>query len=217
MGTLLPITVIKTAISLEAGLLGRIDEVARELDVPRSRLLSQAATQFLERYDNAHLLARLNCRARRWPHGWGTDDPRRPTHYPPTADPARAVIRQGSVYWVGLDPPDGPSGPAFRHPHVVVQNNVFNRSRIGTVVVCSLTSNLSRAQSPGNVLLAAGEAGLSRQSVVNVSQLFTIDKDALVEEIGRLSSERLREVLDGIELLLEPRDTAEQAVKPAVA
>ncbi len=105
-----------------------------------------------------------------------------------------------------LGPADGRSGPGFRHPHVVVQNDVFNRSRIGTVVVCSLTTNLKRAEAPGNVLLTAGEAGLSRPSVVNVSQLFTVDKDELVEEIGSLTGERLREVLDGIELLLEPRE-----------
>ncbi|MBI2859327.1 MAG: type II toxin-antitoxin system PemK/MazF family toxin, partial [Chloroflexi bacterium] len=67
------------------------------------------------------------------------------------------VIDQGDVFWVDLGEPTG-SGPAYRHPHVVVQNNVFNKSGIQTVVVCSLTSNLRRAASPGNVLLEKGEA-----------------------------------------------------------
>ncbi len=115
------------------------------------------------------------------------------------------VINQGDVFWVDLGEPSG-SEPGYRHPHVVVQNNVFNRSRINTVVVCTLTSNLHRAAAPGNVLLPRGEANLPKQSVVNVSQLFTIDKSQLGEKIGMLSPMRVREVLDGIQLVLEPRD-----------
>jgi len=118
------------------------------------------------------------------------------------------VINQGDVYWIDLGEPSG-SGPGYRHPHVVIQNNVFNRSRINTVVVCVLTSNLKRAKAPGNVLLEKGEANLSRQSVVNVSQIFTVDKKDLVERIGTLSRKRVRHILDGISLLLEPRDIEE--------
>lgn len=117
------------------------------------------------------------------------------------------MIRQGDVYWVELGKAAG-SGPGLRHPHVVVQNDLFNRSRIDTVVVCVVTSNLQRAKAPGNVLLGAGEASLPKRSVVNVSQLFTVDKDELIEWIGSLPPARLREVLDGIQLLLEPRDIA---------
>ena len=115
------------------------------------------------------------------------------------------MIRQGDVYWVDLGAPSG-SGPGFLHPHVVVQNDLFNRSRLGTVVVCALTSNLNRRKAPGNVLLERGEAGLPKQSVVNVSQVFTVDKTDLVERIGSFSSSRLREILAGLDLLLEPRD-----------
>lgn len=115
------------------------------------------------------------------------------------------MIRQGEVYWVDLGAPSG-SGPGLLHPHVVVQNDLFNRSRIGSVVVCALTSNLRRAEAPGNVLLDDGEAGLPRRSVVNVTQLFTVDKDDLVERIGTLSPLRVREILAGIDLVLEPRD-----------
>lgn len=118
------------------------------------------------------------------------------------------MIRQGDVYWVGLGDPVS-SGPGFRHPHVVVQNDLFNRSRISTVVVCALTSNLQRAEAPGNVRLDTGEANLPKPSVVNVTQLFTVGKDELLERIGSLSSERLRQVLNGLELLLEPRDIPE--------
>ena len=114
------------------------------------------------------------------------------------------MIRQGEVYWVDLGEPIG-SGPGYRHPHVVIQNDVFNASRIGTVLVCALTSNLRRAEAPGNVLLEEGEGGLPKRSVVNVSQVFTVDKGQLAERMGVLSAGRLRQVLDGIYLVLEPR------------
>ena len=118
------------------------------------------------------------------------------------------VIKQGDIYWIDLGEPSG-SGPGYRHPHVVIQNNIFNRSRINTVVVCALTSNLRRAQAPGNVLLEKNEANLPKQSVVNVSQIFTVDKRDLGEKIGALSSRRIRQILDGVHLLIEPRDIPE--------
>ena len=115
------------------------------------------------------------------------------------------TIRQGDVYWVDLDEPKG-SEPGYRHPHVVVQNNLFNSSKIGTVVVCALTSNLRRGEAPGNVLLKKGEANLKKDSVVNITQLVTIDKTDLIEQIGTLSPTRTRQIIDGIKLLIEPRD-----------
>ena len=96
-------------------------------------------------------------------------------------------------YWVELGEPSG-SEPGYRHPHVVVQNNLFNRSQIRTVVVCALTSNLKRANAPGNVLLDANEGNLSKRSVVNISQVFTVDRDQLDEVIGALSPTRVREI-----------------------
>ncbi len=115
------------------------------------------------------------------------------------------VINQGDIFWIDLGIPSG-SAPGYRHPHVVIQNNLFNRSRINTVAVAALTSNLKRADAPGNVLLSKGEANLPKPSVANVFQIFTVDKSDLVEKIGTLSRQRMREVLDGIHLLLEPRE-----------
>jgi len=114
------------------------------------------------------------------------------------------VIRQGDIFWVDLETPSG-SAPGYRHPHVVVQNNLFNQSKINTVVVCALTSNLKRAGAPGNVLLAKGEANLRKASVVNISQLVTVDKSDLTEKIGTLSPSRVDQITDGIKLLIEPR------------
>lgn len=98
------------------------------------------------------------------------------------------------------------STPGYDRPYLVVQNNAFNSSRINTVVVCGLTANLGRAGDPGNVLLFPGEADLPEQSVVNVSQIVTLDKGQLRARIGALSPERVREVLRGINLVLEPRE-----------
>ncbi len=114
------------------------------------------------------------------------------------------VIKQGEVYWVDLGEPTG-SEPGYRHPHIVVQNNVFNASLINTVVVCSLTSNLARAGSPGNVLLKKGEANLTKKSVVNVSQLYTVNKSDLTEKIGSVSPKTMDQVIAGIQLLIEKR------------
>ncbi|MBI5380206.1 MAG: type II toxin-antitoxin system PemK/MazF family toxin [Nitrospirae bacterium] len=115
------------------------------------------------------------------------------------------VIRQGDVFWLDLGPPSG-SAPGYRHPHVVVQNNLFNHSNIRTVVVCALTSNLRRAEAPGNVLLRKGEANLKKASVVNIFQLITVDKTDLAERIGTLPPPRVRQIVEGVKLLLEPRD-----------
>jgi len=115
------------------------------------------------------------------------------------------VINQGDVYWVDLEEPRG-SEPGYRHPHVVVQNNLFNRSQIRTVLVCPLTSNLKRANTPGNVLLDKKEANLPKPSVVNVSQVFTVNKSQLGDYSGTLSARRVRQILEGIKLVIEPRE-----------
>ena len=115
------------------------------------------------------------------------------------------VIRQGDIFWIDLGPPRG-SEPGYRHPYVVIQNNLVNASCIQTVMLCMVTSNLKRANAPGNVRLGAKEAGLKKPSVVNVSQVFTVPKEALVTRCGTLSPSRIRAILDGVYLLLEPRN-----------
>lgn len=112
-------------------------------------------------------------------------------------------IMQGDIYWVVLGVPKG-SEPGYRHPHVVIQNNVFNASRINTVVVCAITTNLSLSMAPGNVSLLKGEANLTKKSVVNISQIVTINKSDLKDKIGSLSSTKTKEIIEGIKLLVEP-------------
>ncbi len=117
------------------------------------------------------------------------------------------VIQQGNIYWVDLGDPIG-SSPGYLHPCVVIQNNLFNESRLQTLLVALLTSNLRRAQAPGNVILALGEANLPKQSVVVVSQIYTIDKTQLGEYIGNLSERRVLQILQGLYLVTEPREVS---------
>ena len=123
-----------------------------------------------------------------------TTDPGQP------ADTRPAKINRGDVFWIAPADARGPT-PAYSHPYVVVQDDVFNHSRIATVVVCALTTNLHEAKQPGNVLLDAGEAALPRQSVVVVSQLASVEKSRLGERIGTLSPARLDQIFAGLHLI----------------
>lgn len=110
------------------------------------------------------------------------------------------TVSRGDIFWVE---PDGSKGsiPGIPHPHLVVQDDVFNRSRIETVVVCALTSNLNRASEPGNVLLEAGEGNLPKQSVVISSQISSVDKSRLGARIGAVSGSRVDQVIAALRFL----------------
>ena len=115
------------------------------------------------------------------------------------------VILQGDVFWVGLPVPRG-SEPGYRRPVVVVQNNLLNKGPIATAVVCIVTASRRRASAPGNVSRAKGEANLPKPSIVNVTQVLTVDKAELTEKIETLSAARLGQVLDGLRLVMEPME-----------
>lgn len=108
---------------------------------------------------------------------------------------------QGEVWWADLGEPAG-SAPAFRRPVLVVQGNALNRSRLATVVCVPLTSNLKWTDAPGNVLLSSHLVGLSKDSVANVSQIVTLDKNTLIERIGKLPAKKLEAVLSGVDVIL---------------
>ena len=114
-----------------------------------------------------------------------------------STDAGSSRIDRGDVFWVPPDDRREPV-PTYSHPYVVVQDDVFNHSRITTVVACALTSNLQRVTEPGNVLLEAGEANLASRSVVVVSQVCSIDKVRLGERIGSLSELRVEQILAGL-------------------
>lgn len=121
------------------------------------------------------------------------------------------VVTQGDIFWVDFGPATG-SAPAYLRPCVVVQTDYFNR-RLNTVAVCVLTTTLARSSDRGNVLLDLAEGNLSRQSVVNVSQLETIDKRDLGEKIGTLGPDRVRQILAGVQLVLAPPRDRSPTVK----
>jgi mRNA interferase MazF len=111
------------------------------------------------------------------------------------------VVERGQVWWADLDEPVG-SEPGFRRPLLIVQDDAFNRSRIGTVVAVVLTSNLRLVDAPGNVLIPAKASGLPRDSVVNVSQIVTIDRDFLSEPTGKVGGQLMKSVDAGLRLVL---------------
>jgi mRNA interferase MazF len=110
-------------------------------------------------------------------------------------------MRRGEIRWASLSAPDG-AGPGFRRPILVVQSNEFNDSRVQTVICVVITSNIRLAQAPGNVLLSKKSCGLKKESVANVSQLITLDRRFLSNAVARLPAQKLRDVDDGIRLVL---------------
>src|SRR5215472_15222724 len=110
-------------------------------------------------------------------------------------------MKRGELWWASLPAPAG-SGPGMRRPVLVVQSNPFNYSRISTVVVAVVTSNLALAAAPGNVRLSKSDSGLTKPSVINVSQLITVDRSFLAKRVRALPADAMRQVDSGLRLVL---------------
>lgn len=110
-------------------------------------------------------------------------------------------MNRGEVWWASLPAPTG-SGPGFRRPVVIVQANPFNASRIATVIVAVITSNLALADAPGNFRIGRGESGLNKPYVINVSQLYTLDRELLTQRVRSLPAEAVRAMDEGLKLVL---------------
>jgi mRNA interferase MazF len=188
---------IKTSVSIPKTLFDQTEILVQRLHVSRSHLFEIAIEGFIRNYESSTLF----------------DDSTKTDQVPPSSDLAHQdttaaaqigdrplVINQGDIYWMQLDDPDGVE-PGIPHPYVVVQDNVFNHSRISSVVVCALTSNIKRASLPGNLLLEAGEANLPRPSVVEASKVSAVDKTQLGEYIGTLTGQRTDQILAGMRFL----------------
>lgn len=113
-------------------------------------------------------------------------------------------VKRGEIWWIDLPGPAG-SGPGYRRPGVVVSDDAFNRSRIGTVIVMTLTTNLALADAPGNARLNRRESGLPKPSVANASQLVTVDKRLLTERVKRLPDTVMTRIDDGLRKTLSLR------------
>ena len=110
-------------------------------------------------------------------------------------------MKRGEIWWASLTPPSG-LGPGYRRPVLIVQTNSFNVSQISTVLVAVITSNLALALAPGNVRISKSDSGLTKPSVVNISQVLTIDKLLLTERIGSLSGRTMDRINEGLKLVL---------------
>ena len=113
-------------------------------------------------------------------------------------------MKRGEVWWAALSAPSG-SGPGYKRPVLIVQSNAFNSSRIGTVVVAVITSNVALADAPGNVRVSKSDSGLPQLSVINVSQLITLDKSTLTAKVRLLPADVLGSVDEGLKLVLALR------------
>ena len=165
---------LETTVPLQKSLIESADALAQRLNLTRSQLFAIAVENFIRQYQ--HQLA----------EGESTAEP---------IHTQRREFHQGDLYWVAVDE------PGISHPCVIIQDDLFNRSRIHTLVVCALTTNLKRAKSPGNVLLEAGEGNLPRQSVVEVSKVSAVFKKQLGEQVGTLSAQRVEQILAGMRFL----------------
>lgn len=169
-------TIITTSIKIQKLLLTQAATIAQELNISQDRLLEIAIDRFIREQQNEQIISETS----------GSNEP--------------TAIHQGDIYWVQMDDTDGIAS-TIPHPYVVIQETVLNQSRINTVVVCALTSNIQRANSPGNVLLEIGEANLTKQSVIEVSKVSTIAKKQLGDHIGTLNEKRIHQILAGMQFL----------------
>jgi len=112
------------------------------------------------------------------------------------------VIKRGEIWWAALPEPVG-SGPGYKRPVLIIQSNEFNESKINTIIAVVITSNTRLAAAPGNVLLSSKKSKLPKESVINVSQLITIDKSYLTEKIHSLPSSIIAQVDEGLKLVLK--------------
>jgi len=112
------------------------------------------------------------------------------------------VIKRGEIWWAELPEPIG-AGPGYKRPLVIIQSNDFNKSKINTIIAAAITSNIRLAAAPGNVLISSKKSKLPKESVINVSQIITIDRSFLTEKVHTLSDKIMAQVDEGVRLVLK--------------
>jgi mRNA interferase MazF len=179
-------TTITTSISLQKTLFEQAESLAQQLNISPSHLFERAVEDFIRRYQSSTPLS---------------EESYQNAKKAEQISGGRRVIHQGDIYWVHLENP-GELETAIPHPYVVIQDDLFNHSRIDTVVACALTSNIRRvSDTPGNLLLDVGEANLPKRSVVEVSKVSTVEKAQLGDYIGSLTERRIQQILAGMRFL----------------
>lgn len=157
----------KTTILIEKSLFDRSKRAALQLDISPDQLFEIAVESFIK-------------------------------NNPVQASPAnreQVVVNQGDIYWIRPENPGETQLGFYPHPYVIVQDNLFNHSRVESVIVCALTTNIKQANAPGNILLEEGEANLPKRSAIVVSKISAVDKSQLGEFIGSLSGQRIEQIL----------------------
>lgn len=171
---------VRTTVTIQKSVFAQAEILAQQLNVSKSQLFELSVENFINNYQRQAL----------------SDQIKKADPYNQVAKQvAHRLINRGDIYWVQLEKAD------IAHPYVVIQENALTRSRLDTLVVCALTSNLKQAKAPGNVLLEPGEASLPKQSVVVVSKISMVYKSQLGECIGSLSDERIHQILAGMRFL----------------
>ncbi len=112
------------------------------------------------------------------------------------------VIKRGEIWWAELPAPAG-SGPGYKRPLLIIQSNEFNKSKIKTIIAAVITSNTILAGAPGNILLSTRKSKLSKESVINVSQIITVDKSFLTSKVHTLPHKLMAQVDEGLKLVLK--------------
>jgi mRNA interferase MazF len=167
---------IKTTVSLPQVLWDQAESLAQQLSLSPNQLFEVALADFVKHHQTPALPRERNGQS-------------------------QTVIHQGDVYWIQAEALNQSELGEHPHPYVVIQDDILNHSRINTVVVCALTTNRKQFNTPGNVLLEAGEANLPKQSAVVVSKVSTVEKTGLGEYIGTLSPERISQIWVGMRFL----------------
>jgi mRNA interferase MazF len=196
------VTTAKTSISIPRTLFNQAEILAQQLNISPSDLFESAIENFIKNYQSQTPLDESNNanQDQNAPHEQ-SESSWQDAKTAKQMGGGRRVINQGDIYWVQLENPNEMK-PGTPHPYVVIQENLFNHSRINTVVACALTSNIKRVNNtPGNILLDVGEANIPKQSVVEVSKVSTVDKAELGEYIGSLTEQRVNQILAGMQFL----------------
>lgn len=176
---------IRMAISIQKPLFDQTESLIQQFNISRSDLVCMAIEHFVKDYQDQRLFDEISKASAQQENFSDASQ----------VDKGRKAVSQGDIFWVPLEE------TSYTHPHVVIQDDVINCSRINTVVVCALSTNMKRAKAPGNVLLEVGEADLPKQSVVVVSQVSSVSKTQLGEYIGSLSKQRINQILAGMRFL----------------
>jgi mRNA interferase MazF len=193
--------IINIAVPVRKTLFDVAERLAQPLNISRGELFGRVVEDFIKNHQGHQLPEAIKKEiSEQFFPGDQEDIPSSALKAVSNPDRKRITVKQGDIFWVPLDAVHG-ADPGTTHPHVVLQDDVINQSRIDTLVVCALTSNLKRVQEPGNILLEPAEANLSRPSVIVVSQVSTVDRTQLAGYIGSLSQERIHQIFAGMQLL----------------